>query len=126
MPVTLFGAKETTHNKINADLGRPDDPATTAFRLEGRWPFFGCVRRRTQATPGRGRLAPPGLQWQQLRDHPGATPELDRPWRLVTIPAVRSPWATWHQPRGNVPSARYCAKLSSSATASSSSIRACA
>jgi acetyl esterase/lipase len=29
--VTLFGAKETTHNKINADLGRPDDPATTAL-----------------------------------------------------------------------------------------------
>ena len=31
VPVTLFGAKETTHNKINADLGRPDDPATTAL-----------------------------------------------------------------------------------------------
>jgi arylformamidase len=29
VPVTLFGAKETTHNKINADLGRPDDRATT-------------------------------------------------------------------------------------------------
>ena len=26
--VTLFGAKETTHNKINVDLGQPDDPAT--------------------------------------------------------------------------------------------------
>lgn len=26
--VTLFGAKETTHNKINADLSLPDDPAT--------------------------------------------------------------------------------------------------
>ena len=24
----VFGAKETTHNKINADLGLPDDPAT--------------------------------------------------------------------------------------------------
>jgi acetyl esterase/lipase len=31
VPVTLFGAKETTHNRINADLGRSDDPATTAF-----------------------------------------------------------------------------------------------
>ena len=31
VPVTLFGAKETTHTKINADLGRPDDPATTAL-----------------------------------------------------------------------------------------------
>jgi acetyl esterase/lipase len=31
VPVTVFGAKETTHNKINADLGRPDDPATTAL-----------------------------------------------------------------------------------------------
>jgi arylformamidase len=31
VPVTIFGAKETTHTKINADLGRPDDPATTAL-----------------------------------------------------------------------------------------------
>jgi acetyl esterase/lipase len=28
---TLFGAKETTHSKINADLGLPDDPATRAL-----------------------------------------------------------------------------------------------
>jgi arylformamidase len=25
---TVFAGKETTHNKINADLGKPDDPAT--------------------------------------------------------------------------------------------------
>jgi arylformamidase len=31
VPVTLFGAKETTHTKINADLGRSDDAATTAL-----------------------------------------------------------------------------------------------
>jgi acetyl esterase/lipase len=31
VPVTLFGARETTHNKINADLGRPGDPATEAL-----------------------------------------------------------------------------------------------
>jgi arylformamidase len=31
VPVTLFGAKETTHIKINADLGKSDDPATTAL-----------------------------------------------------------------------------------------------
>ena len=31
VPVTLFGVRETTHNKIDADLGRPDDPATTAL-----------------------------------------------------------------------------------------------
>ena len=31
VPVTVFGAKETTHNKINADLGRSDDPATVAL-----------------------------------------------------------------------------------------------
>ena len=31
VPVTLFGAKETTHNKINADLGKSDDAATTAL-----------------------------------------------------------------------------------------------
>ena len=29
--VTVFGARETTHTKINADLGRPDDPATKAL-----------------------------------------------------------------------------------------------
>ncbi|MBM4092412.1 MAG: alpha/beta hydrolase [Planctomycetes bacterium] len=28
IPVTLFGARETTHTKLNADLGLPDDPAT--------------------------------------------------------------------------------------------------
>ncbi len=28
IPVTLFGARETTHVKLSADLGQPDDPAT--------------------------------------------------------------------------------------------------
>ncbi|WP_254513481.1 alpha/beta hydrolase [Anatilimnocola floriformis] len=28
VPVTVFGAKETTHNKLNADLGLPEDAAT--------------------------------------------------------------------------------------------------
>jgi arylformamidase len=31
VPVTVFGAKETTHSKINADLGLPEDPATKAL-----------------------------------------------------------------------------------------------
>lgn len=31
LPVTVFGGRETTHNKINADLGLPDDPATKAL-----------------------------------------------------------------------------------------------
>src|SRR5215470_1550550 len=31
VPVTVFGAKETTHTRINADLGRSDDAATTAL-----------------------------------------------------------------------------------------------
>jgi arylformamidase len=31
VPVTLFGSKETTHSKINEDLGRPDDQATKAL-----------------------------------------------------------------------------------------------
>ena len=35
--VTLFGGRETTHNKINADLGLPDDPGTKAlFEFTGR------------------------------------------------------------------------------------------
>jgi acetyl esterase/lipase len=31
VPTTVFGARETTHNKINADLGLPGDPATKAL-----------------------------------------------------------------------------------------------
>ncbi len=31
LPVTLFGARESTHNKLNNDLGLPDDPATKAL-----------------------------------------------------------------------------------------------
>lgn len=31
VPVTVFGARETTHTRINADLGKPDDPATAAL-----------------------------------------------------------------------------------------------
>ena len=31
IPVTVFGAKETNHNKLNANLGLPDDPATKAL-----------------------------------------------------------------------------------------------
>jgi acetyl esterase/lipase len=28
VPVTVFGARETNHSKINANLGQPDDPST--------------------------------------------------------------------------------------------------
>lgn len=31
VPATAFGARETSHNRINADLGLPDDPATKAL-----------------------------------------------------------------------------------------------
>lgn len=31
VPVTVFGARDTTHTKINADLGLPDHPATKAL-----------------------------------------------------------------------------------------------
>lgn len=31
IPVQVFGARETTHNKLNADLGLPDDPATVEW-----------------------------------------------------------------------------------------------
>ena len=31
VPATAFGARETHHSKINADLGLPDDPATKAL-----------------------------------------------------------------------------------------------
>jgi arylformamidase len=31
VPTTVFGARETTHSKVNADLGKPDDAATKAM-----------------------------------------------------------------------------------------------
>jgi arylformamidase len=31
VPVTIFGAKDTSHVKLNDDLGLPDDPATKAL-----------------------------------------------------------------------------------------------
>ena len=31
LPVTVFGARDTTHGKVNADIGKPDDPATKAL-----------------------------------------------------------------------------------------------
>src|SRR5437016_1467639 len=31
VPVRVFGAKQTTHSKLNDDLGSPDDPATKAL-----------------------------------------------------------------------------------------------
>ncbi|MEK6260934.1 MAG: alpha/beta hydrolase [Planctomycetota bacterium] len=31
LPVTVFGAKETNHTRINAELGLPDDPSTKAL-----------------------------------------------------------------------------------------------
>ena len=38
---TVFAAKESTHSKINADIGQPDDPATRAL-----FEFLGKVRKR--------------------------------------------------------------------------------
>jgi arylformamidase len=29
--VTVYGARESTHNKINADIGVPDNPGTKAL-----------------------------------------------------------------------------------------------
>jgi acetyl esterase/lipase len=31
VPITLFGGKDTTHGKINAEIGLPDDPTTKAL-----------------------------------------------------------------------------------------------
>lgn len=31
VPVKVFGAKDTSHVKLNDDLGLPDDPATKAL-----------------------------------------------------------------------------------------------
>jgi hypothetical protein len=37
VPVRVYGARESTHNKINADLGVPDDPGTRVlFRIRRR------------------------------------------------------------------------------------------
>ncbi len=43
IPAKVFGARETTHNKLNADLGLPDDPATKElFKFLG--PLMGAKR----------------------------------------------------------------------------------
>ena len=31
IPAKVFGAQETSHNRINANFGTPDDPATKAL-----------------------------------------------------------------------------------------------
>jgi len=31
VPARVFAARDSTHNKINADLGVPDDPGTRAL-----------------------------------------------------------------------------------------------
>jgi arylformamidase len=47
VPVTVFGARETTHTKINADLGRADDPATAAlFAFVEKVQKRGCFQCR--------------------------------------------------------------------------------
>ena len=59
VPVTVFGARETTHNKINADLGLPDDPGHEgAVRVRRRGPEE-VKRLRTSVTsePARCRRA---------------------------------------------------------------------
>ena len=45
VPATVFGARETYHNKINADLGLPDDPAhegVVRVRRQGPEGVKGC------------------------------------------------------------------------------------
>jgi acetyl esterase/lipase len=41
VPLTVFGARETNHGKLNANLGKPDDPATKAL-VE----FIGQVKKK--------------------------------------------------------------------------------
>jgi acetyl esterase/lipase len=43
IPVVVFGASETTHNKLNADLGLPDDAATKVL-FEFLGPLIGPKR----------------------------------------------------------------------------------
>jgi acetyl esterase/lipase len=31
VPVKVYGARESTHNKVNADIGKPDDPGTKSL-----------------------------------------------------------------------------------------------
>ena len=41
VPTTVFSARETTHNKINANPGQSDDPAT-----EGLLEFLGKALKK--------------------------------------------------------------------------------
>lgn len=46
IPVRVFAAPETTHSKLNADLGLPDDPATREL-----WQFLEPLQRPTDKSP---------------------------------------------------------------------------
>jgi arylformamidase len=41
VPVRVFGAKESTHTRVNAELGLPDDPATKEL-----WAFLGDALKK--------------------------------------------------------------------------------
>lgn len=51
VPVTVYGASETTHSKLNADLGLPDDAATTEL-FKFLEPLLG-EKSRTASAAGR-------------------------------------------------------------------------
>jgi CubicO group peptidase (beta-lactamase class C family) len=50
LPATVFAARETTHTRINADLGKPDDPTTRAMFdfLQGPPPAVAAISERVR------------------------------------------------------------------------------
>ena len=71
VPVTVFGAQETTHNKINADLGLPDDPGHEGVVRVRRRGAEEVIRRSTRvvtSSPPRSRADDP--ESAQVRPQP--------------------------------------------------------
>jgi CubicO group peptidase (beta-lactamase class C family)/poly(3-hydroxybutyrate) depolymerase len=85
IPATVFAARETTHSKVNADLGKPDDPATKAL-------FAFLDGQQGKAEPG----TPPAVaavadrvrQYVAAREVAGAVTVVATPDRVVHLDAA--------------------------------------
>ncbi|MFO0824732.1 MAG: hypothetical protein U0792_16715 [Gemmataceae bacterium] len=81
LPVKLFGARESTHNKLNADIGLPDDPATKELSgVRHERPKELTVSARAEWSPLH---AVPNHQLQRAPDQ-----SVVKMWRVGACPLV--------------------------------------
>jgi CubicO group peptidase (beta-lactamase class C family)/acetyl esterase/lipase len=90
VPVTLFGGRETTHNKLNADLGRPDDPATKALsEFLGKAMKKGEQGKAEQGTPPNvSTISDRMRQYIAAKEIAGAVTLVATPDRVVHLEAT--------------------------------------